>query len=625
MTRILNANNWINTIIIAFVSTSVLAGNTQKNERSVLDKDLSVFALNEVKLKDSWISKREDLNRSYLYRLDAERLLHNFRVNAGIKSDAKPLDGWENPGIGLRGHFTGHYLSACASEIAQTGDTLLKRRIDYMVLALAECQQKLGGKYLSAFPEKDFDALEKGQWVWAPYYTYHKVMQGLLDVYTLTGNKKAYELVLNMADFVEGRLANLSSEQIEKMLYTPNSNPGNEAGAMNEVLHNLYSVSKNEKHLKLAKIFDREWFSKPLANGVDILSGLHSNTHLVLVNGFAKRYENTHEKLYRDAAVNFWEILLHHHCYVNGSSSGPRPNPTTPTAMKAEHWGKADGLSATLSDEIAESCVSHNTQKLSATLFRWTANPQYADAYMNTFYNSVLALQNKEDGAVTYHLPLSSPRTKKFLKENDFRCCNGTGIEAFTQLNANVYFHNNASIWVNLFVPSEVNWKEQGVILEQTNNFPEDQKTTISVRANSPTHFALNLFIPSWANSKTRILVNGITIQIPIKPLSYVKIDRQWKTGDKVELQFVFDYRIQSMSDNKNVIALSYGPVLLAFETGSELILKGSQKEILSGITKSSNELSFSLKNGDTTYKLMPFYQITGQSFGVYATIRNEY
>jgi DUF1680 family protein len=163
------------------------------------------------------------------------------------------------------------------------------------------------------------------------------------------------------------------------------------------------------------------------------------------------------------------------------------------------------------------------------------------------------------------------------------------------------------------------------VILEQTNNFPEDQKTTISVRANSPTHFALNLFIPSWANSKTRILVNGITIQIPIKPLSYVKIDRQWKTGDKVELQFVFDYRIQSMSDNKNVIALSYGPVLLAFETGSELILKGSQKEILSGITKSSNELSFSLKNGDTTYKLMPFYQITGQSFGVYATIRNEY
>jgi len=610
---------------MAVATTAVMAGSSKKPERTVVDKNLSAFALSDVKLKDSWIMKREELNRDYLHRLDADRLLHNFRVNAGIKSEAKALEGWENPGIGLRGHFTGHYLSACAWEVSQTGDTLLKKRIEYMVNALAECQQKLGGKYLSAFPVMDIETLEKGGWVWAPYYTYHKIMQGLLDAYTLTGNKQAYDVVLNMADFVEERVNGLSAEQIEKMLYTPQANPGNEAGAMNEVLHNLYAVSKNEKHLKLAEVFDRKWLSQPLAEGKDILSGLHSNTHLVLVNGFARRYENTHEKVYRDAVVNFWDMLLHHHCYVNGSSSGPRPIGTTPTAMKAEHWGKADGLSATLTDEIAESCVSHNTQKLSATLFRWTAEPTYADAYMNTFYNSVLALQNKENGAVTYHLPLSSPRTKKFLKENDFRCCNGTGIEAFTQLNANIYFHKDAELWVNLYVPSEVNWKEKGVNVEQSCRFPEEPKTTLSVRAQSPTRFAMNVLMPSWANSKTRVLVNGVAVKTVVKPLSYITIDRVWKSGDKVELQFAFECRIEAMADNKNVIALSYGPVLLAFEAWDELILKGSKQEILAGLSKDADGLSFSLRNGGRIYKLKPFYKVTGESYGVYATIRNEY
>jgi len=138
------------------------------------------FSNKDVTLCDSWIKQRETLNTNYLHQLDPERLLHNFRVNAGIKSDAKPLDGWEAPYIGLRGHFTGHYLSACASLIEKNGDTLLLKRVNYMVDALWECQQKLGGKYLSAFPENDFTILEtKFGGVWAPYYTYHKIMQGV--------------------------------------------------------------------------------------------------------------------------------------------------------------------------------------------------------------------------------------------------------------------------------------------------------------------------------------------------------------------------------------------------------------------------------------------------------------
>jgi hypothetical protein len=584
------------------------------------------FSPTEVVLNSSWIKQREALNTNYLHQLDPERLLHNFRVNAGLPSSAKPLEGWESPGCGLRGHFTGHYLSACAALISKDGDALLSKRISYMIDELAVCQQKMGGKYLSAFPESEFDTLEKKYGgVWAPYYTFHKIMQGLLDVYTLTGNKNAYQILLNLADYVEGRMSKLPEAEIEKILYSAEANPTNEAGGMNEVLHNLYAVSKDPKHLKLAEVFDRKWFSQPLAEGKDILSGLHSNTHIVLVHGYARRFENTHETDYRNAAENFWDMLIHHHAYVNGSSSGPRPISTTPTSRIAEHWGHADHLSATLTGEIAESCVTHNTQKLTANLFCWTAAPEYADAYLNTFYNAVLPIQNSENGAVVYHLPLGSPRTKNYLKENDYKCCNGSGIEAFAHLNSNIYFHDQNNLWVNLFIPSEVNWKEKGIKLEQTTNFPEESKVRFTISAEQPTNFALKLLIPSWANAQTRILVNGQSVKTKIKPLSFATIDRIWKTGDIIELIFDYEFHLKSMPDNKNVIALLYGPVLLAFETNKELILKGSQEEILRIIQKQSNGFSFILKNNGTAYKLVPFYQITKASYGVYVTIRNEY
>ena len=600
------------------------AQNSSKAKSSLNPQSLYLFQPSDVKLSASWLSERELKNKNYLHSLDPDRLLHNFRINAGIPSSAKNLDGWEHPTVGLRGHFVGHYLSACASQISNNADTLLSKRINYMVNALADCQQKLGGKYLSAFPENDFETLEKqAGFVWAPYYTYHKIMQGLLDVYTLTGNEKAYQLVLNMADFVQDRMEKLSPETIEKILFTPNANPLNEAGAMNEVLHNLFALSHNPDHLKLAKLFDRDWFFQPLASGKDILSGLHSNTHIVLVNGFAKRYENTHEENYRKAVINFWNMLENHHSYVNGSSSGPRPIPTTPTARKSEHWGKAECLSTALTDEIAESCVTHNHQKLTATLFCWTADARYADAYMNRFYNAVLPTQNPENGNVVYHLPLSSPRTKKYLSETDFRCCNGTGIEAFTHLNANIYFHNENNLWVYMFIPSELNWKNKQVKIEQITNFPEESNTKFIVHCKQPTLFGLKLFIPSWTDKSTKVLLNGKTIKTNLKPNSFVSIDRKWNNNDKIELLFNFSFRVSTLSDNQNVIALYNGPTLLAFETNEELILKGTTKEIVKSITKSGSE--YTLINNGKNYKLKPFYKINSTSYGVYATIRNEY
>lgn len=582
------------------------------------------FFNSSVTLTSSWVKHREDLNEEYLKSLDPDRLLHNFRINAGLQSDAQPLEGWEAPYIGLRGHFTGHYLSAVSNLVEKYHDPVLIERLNYMVEELGKCQQVLGNGYLSAFPESDFDTLEtRFGGVWAPYYTYHKIMQGLLDAYVRAGNRKAYEMVLNMVDYVEKRMSALDEETIGKVLYSVGANPSNEAGAMNEVLYKLYKVSKNPSHLELAKIFDRDWFLLPLAKNENILSGLHSNTHIVLVNGFAHRYSITKEDIYQDASINFWNMLTKSHAYVNGSSSGPRPNVVTPTSLKAEHWGVPGQLSNTMTGEIAESCVSHNTQKLTSTLFTWSAEPAVADVYMNTFYNSILALQSEHTGACVYHLPLGSPRQKVFLKENDFRCCNGSGIEAFSLLNSGIYYHNDSTLWVNLYIPSNVDWQEKGIRLEQTGNFPSSPVVEFILSAKKKAEFELNLLAPSLAK-KVDVFINNEKQNIDVRPGSFISLKRSWKNHDHVRLEFQYDFHIKTMPDDTNVIAIFYGPMLLAFETDSELILKGDKDTILNHLSVvDSGKNSFQLKNGGKTYILRPLYDIEDQSYGVYGTIRN--
>ncbi len=609
-------------ITIPFTLCSPFDGHTQTTTfKSEIEK-VSPFPVTAVKLKPSWIKQREELNTIFLKSLDPDRLLHNFRINAGLQSNALPLEGWEAPQIGLRGHFTGHYLSAASYLIEAYQDTLLLNRINYMIDELYKCQQALKNGYLSAFPESDFDILESQfGGVWAPYYTYNKIMQGILDVYIHTKNPKAYEIVTGMADYVALRMSRLDEETIEKVLYSVDANPTNEAGAMNEVLYKLYKVSGDTKHLTLAKIFDRDWFVTPLAENRDILSGLHSNTHLVLVNGFAQRYSITGESKFHNATVNFWNMLMNQHAYANGSSSGPRPIVTTPTSLSAEHWGNPGILSNTLTKETSESCVSHNTQKLTASLFSWTGDPIYADAYMNTFYNAVLALQNNQNGTCVYHLPLGSPQKKLFLKENDFRCCNGSSCEAFTALNTSIYYHHNSDLWVNLYIPSDLTWEEMGVTLEQNGNFPSDSSTELTVTSSTKKPFTIHLFIPSWAKN-TEIYINDEKQTDDVSPLSYFSLNRKWRKGDKIKMIFHYDFHIKTMPDNENVIALFYGPTMLAFETSKELILKGSHQEILRNIVPRQDG-TFLLSNNKTDYVLKPLYDINSESYGVYATIRN--
>ena len=609
-------------IVVMILIHSGLYGQGVKNQVGV--EKAVPFQSTNVTLKPSWIKHREDLNITFLKSLDPNRLLHNFRITAGLPSEAKPLEGWEAPDIGLRGHFVGHYLSAVSHLVERYKDPQLSTRLEYLIDELYKCQQVNNNGYLSAFPDKDFDILEsKFTGVWAPYYTYHKIMQGLLDTYIHTNNPKAYEILLGMATYIENRMSKLSRESIERMLYTVDANPQNEAGAMNEVLYKLYKVSNDPKHLALAKLFDPDWFAIPLSQNEDILSGLHSNTHLVLVNGFTQRYAITQEMKYHNAAINFWNMLVHNHAYANGSSSGPRPNAVTKTSVTAEHWGVPGQLSNTLSKEIAESCVSHNTQKLTACLFTWTTNPKYADSYMNMFYNAVLPTQSDHTGSFVYHLPLGSPRNKKYLKDNDFACCSGSGIEAYSQLNQSIYYHNDTALWVNLYIPSEVYWKEKNIKLEQNSKFPKDSIIDLTISTKRKSNFSLELLIPSWAKNTT-LYINDEKQHINAHSMSYLDLNREWTDKDKVKLVFQYDFHLKSMPDNSKVFAIYYGPILLAFESKTEIALRGNTEDILKNISPLNSEnATFLLKNNGKEYLLRPLYDIDTEAYSVYATVRN--
>lgn len=573
------------------------------------------------KITESWLKDRESLNMTFIDSIEPDRLLHNFRINAGLQSDAQPLGGWEAPKIGLRGHFVGHYLSTLAKRVNNTGNQEVKKKLDYMIDALKECQDKVGTGCLTAFPENDFDTLEHKFWgVWAPYYTYHKMMQGLYDAYTLAGNDKAFEMLLKMADYVDKRMSRIDSLTIEKLLDTKAANPANEAGAMNEILYKLYGITGDSKHLELAQKFDPKWFLDALSDNNDILAGLHSNTHLVLVNGFAARYDMTGDSVCKDAAINFWDMLSRHHSYVNGTSSGPRPNPTTKTSITAEHWGYPDCLSCTFSKEIAESCVSHNTRKLLAYLFEWSGDAKYAEADMNLFYNAVLPIQSMQ-GDFVYHLPLGSPRQKKYLKKDDFMCCSGSSAEAYSQLFQGAYYHDGKdNIWVNFYIPSELNWS--GVNISQSTDFPYGSDVTFKVNSKKPKQFKLNLLKPSWADDVI-VTVNGDTISVSSESgPNYVTLERKWKKDDVVNMHIFSKVRVHKIPGNDKVVAFLKGATVLAFEGNKEVVLKGNPEEIAKDlISIDKSKRTYKLLNNGREYIMRPFLDIDRQSYSVYATL----
>ncbi len=516
------------------------------------------FPLQDVRLLDGPFREAMIRDQKYLLDLDPDRLLHNFRVTAGRPSGTQPLGGWEAPDVELRGHSVGHYMSALALMYATTGDERFKARGDLIVRELAKVQDAMPARgfnkgYLSAYPEELIDRVEKRQRVWAPYYTLHKIMAGLLDMYQLCGNRQALDVLLKQVDWVKFRMDRLTREQQQAMLMT-------EYGGMNEVLANLYAVTGNPDHLKLAQAFDHDFLFAPLARGEDTLNGLHANTQIPKIIGAAREYELTGDQRYRDIASFFWTRVALSRSYANGGHSD------------GESFFPVDQFSRHLGASSSETCNTYNMLKLTRHLFSWDPSAQEMDFYERALYNHILASQDPATGMMIYYCPLKPGAWKSFSTPNDsFWCCVGTGMENHAKYPDTIYFNGGTALYVNLFVPSELHWKDKGLTVRQETRYPQSDTTRLSITAARPVAADLKIREPFWARSGIEVTVNGTTTKYAAASSGdYVTLSRTWKTGDVVDVRLPMSLRLEAMPDDPSVVAMLYGPVLLAGDLGRD-------------------------------------------------------
>jgi DUF1680 family protein len=511
------------------------------------------FDLRDVRLRAGPQLAALDVNKKYMMALEPDRLLHTFRVTAGLPSTAAPLGGWEAPDNELRGHFSGHYLSACALMWAQTGDVAVRDRGASMVAELAKCQQKHGNGYLSAFPTELFDRLKAGRRVWAPFYTYHKIMAGLLDSWTLAENAQALEMVKDMATWVRNYVQPVPNEQWQRML-------GVEYGGMNDLLYELAGVTNDAQWAELAHKFDHEKVLAPLAIGRDELKGVHANTTIPKILGIARRYERSGEDRSRTIATYFWNDVTAMRSYATGGTSND------------EEWqGEPGQLAKAIGPMSQETCCTYNMLKLTRTLFGWQPDVRYADFYERAYFNGILPTQHPVDGEKAYYTPLGSGYWKLFGTPNaGFWCCHGTGVESFAKLADSVYFHDGAGIWVNLFVPSVVTWRAKGMILSQETRFPESDTTTLMVRMTEPSRMALRVRVPYWVADGGSAKLNGRPLDAFAAPGSYLVLDRVWRDGDRLEVRLPMALHAHAMPDDGSVQAVMFGPLVLAGRLGTD-------------------------------------------------------
>jgi DUF1680 family protein len=511
------------------------------------------FPLNQVRLLSGSCYTLQDRNRSYLHTLDSDRLLHTFRLTAGLPSNARQLGGWERPDIELRGHFLGHYLSACALMYGSTGDELLKSKASALVAELGKCQRANADGWLSAFPRDFMQRLVERLPVWAPFYTLHKILAGLVDIYQHCGDERALEIALGMAAWVKRWAEARSDAEMARILEV-------EYGGMNEVLYNLHALTGDPAHADLAHRFDEARLIDPLVEGRDELQGQHANTQLAKLLGAARRYELTGEERYRRCVEFFWQQVALHRSYCTGGTSN------------GQRWRTKPGILASeLSSTTQECCCTHNMLKLTRHVFGWNPDVRYADFFERAFLNGILGTMNPTDGMTTFYVPLESGYWKLFgLPFDSFWCCTGTGVESFAKLGDSIFFHDERSLYVNLFVPARVQWLEKGLVVRQETRFPDDDRIRLELQCEKPVSLALRIRIPYWATSGATLSLNGEPQNGSASPASYWTLERTWKSGDRVEVRLPMKVHAHPMPDDPTLQAFLYGPLVLAGALGNE-------------------------------------------------------
>ncbi|MGB6690828.1 MAG: beta-L-arabinofuranosidase domain-containing protein [Terracidiphilus sp.] len=582
--------------------------------------------MRQVNLLYGPLREAQERDRVYLYMLPNDRLLHSFRLNAGLPSAAQPLGGWEAPDGELRGHFAGgHYLSACALMYASTGDEALRQKADELVAELAKCQQRDG--YLSAYPTSFYDRLKAYQPVWAPFYTYHKIMAGMLDMYVYCGNTQALVVAGRMADWAAAWLKPLSDEQWARIQLV-------EHGGMNEACFNLYAVTGETRYRDLGFRFEHKKFFDPLAAGEDKLAGHHSNTNIPKAIGAARGYEVSNDARYRTIAENFWYEVAEHHAYCTGGTGA-----TVPLSKDdAEGWHTADDLANQLVPSAEECCCSYNMMKLTRHLFGWTGDAKFMDYYERLLWNVRLGTQDPH-GMLMYYVSMQPGYWKTFGTAYDsFWCCTGSGVEEYAKLRDTLYFHDDSGVYVNQFAASEVDWPEKGVTIEQRTDFPQAASTALTILAEKPSRFALRVRRPYWCEGMAA-KVNGRP-EAGTLSNGYMTIERLWQPGDRVEIALPMRFHSAPLPGNPSLEAMMYGPLVLAGLMGkgglTEEMIYGKEGPSYTGqytdapmprvevaggapwVERTGDALEFKTSGKAAAMELRPLYQVQDERYTIY-------
>jgi uncharacterized protein len=547
------------------VSSSWAQPWTQENGKSmasnVVEPQVYAFALGDVRLLEGPFLTAMKKDAEYLYSLDADRLLYGFFTESGLETDAEGYAGWERDGLG--GHTLGHYLSATSMYYAASGDAEILPRIEHIVSEMARIQAERGDGYVGAIPGGDElwakvrarDIQTSGfrlNGVWAPWYTLHKQFAGLLDAYWNTGNKDALQVAKQLADWAIDVTSALDDADWQKMMVC-------EYGGMNEALANLYGVTGEEKYLVLSRKFHDTAVLHPLAEGIPDLTGLHSNTQIPKIIGVARQYELIGDDSLKSVADFFWQQMVDDHSYVIGGNS------------MGEFLDEPGHLNDRLEATTAETCNTYNMLRLTRHLFTLEPKARYADYYERALYNHILASQDPDTGMFTYYMSLKPGHFKTYsTPEGAFWCCVGSGMENHVKYGEAIYFHDDDGLYVNLFSPSELNWKAKGVTVRQETRFPDEGRTRLVISTQKPTQFTLHLRHPLWADQAPVVTVNGKAVATPSNPGSYIELNRTFSDGDVVEMNIQMHLRMESMPDNPNRVAIMYGPIVLGGLLGTE-------------------------------------------------------
>ncbi len=605
---------------VATAVPTVLSGPAEASITPVRP-DLGVsahpFDLGQVRLTAGRWLDNQSRTLSYLRFVNTDRLLYNFRANHRLATNgAAALGGWEAPDFPFRTHSQGHFLTAWAQAYAVLGDTTCRDRADYLVAELAKCQANNAAAgfntgYLSGFPESDLDAMEAGSPRSVSWYSLHKTLAGLLDVWRYVGSTQARDVLLRFAGWVDWRTGRLSYSTMQRVL-------GTEFGGMNAVLTDLYQQTGDSRWLTAAQRFDHAAVFDPLAARQDQLSGLHANTQVPKWVGAAREYKATGTTRYRDIAVNAWDITVGAHTYVIGGNS------------QAEHFRAPNAIAAYLRTDTAEACNTYNMLKLTRELWLLDNRVSYVDYYERALLNHLIGQQNPADGHghICYFTGLNPGHRRGdtgpawgggtwSTDYTTFWCCQGTALETNTKLADSIYFHDGTTLTVNLFTPSVLTWTERGITVTQTTTYPVSDSTTLTVTGNVGGSWTMRVRIPAWTSGAT-VSVNGVDQNLTTAPGTYAGLTRSWASGDVVTVRLPMRVLTQPANDNPGVAAVTYGPVVLAGNYGNASLPALPSLNVDSITRTSTSALAFTATANGATVNLGAFHDAHGYDYAVY-------